>query len=55
MTKGKQRSIRFGGDLEQRLEEMAEREGRTFSGQVNWIIRQALAQRAFAQQSQHAA
>ncbi|TYL83616.1 hypothetical protein [Bradyrhizobium cytisi] len=61
MTKApnKQRSVRFAGDLEQQLEQMAELEGRTFSGQVTWLLRQALAARAFTpksqQRGQHAA
>ena len=54
----RQRCIRFGGDLEERLAALAEEEGRTFSAQVNWMIRQALASRTFSkqpQQSQHSA
>jgi hypothetical protein len=54
MTKGssKQRCIRFGGDLEEKLMALANAEGRSFSSQVNWLLRQALAQRVFANQSQ---
>jgi len=46
---GKQRSIRFSDELAERIENMAEQEGRTFSAQVMWLLRGALAQRTFAQ------
>jgi hypothetical protein len=51
----KQRSIRFGGDLEQKVAELAEQEDLPFSLVVKRLVRQALAQRSFAQQSSHAA
>jgi predicted DNA-binding protein len=52
MTKrlNKQRSIRFGGDLDERLAVLAEQEDRTFSALVNRLLRQALAQRSSAPQ-----
>jgi predicted transcriptional regulator len=51
MTKvSKQRSVRFDDALQERLEQMAEAENRTFSAQVVWLVRQALAQRSFSQQ-----
>jgi predicted DNA-binding protein len=51
MTKplGKQRSIRFKGDLEERLAALAETEDRTFSAVVNRLLRQAL--RSYAPQA----
>jgi predicted transcriptional regulator len=52
MNGHKQRSIRFRSDLEQKLEQLAVEDGRSFSQQVQWLLRQALAQRSFAQQSQ---
>jgi len=62
MTKrlNKQRSIRFGGDLDERLAALAEQEDRTFSALVNRLLRQALVQRSSApqpsqQREQHAA
>jgi predicted transcriptional regulator len=52
-------SIRFGGDLDERLAALAEQEDRTFSALVNRLLRQALAQRSSAppsqQREQHAA
>jgi predicted transcriptional regulator len=53
MTKtSKQRSVRFDDALRDRLEQMAEAENRTFSAQVVWLVRQALAQRAFTHSQQ---
>jgi hypothetical protein len=51
----KQRSIRFGGDLEQKVAELAEQEDLPFSLVVKRLVRQALAQKARPQPSQHAA
>jgi predicted transcriptional regulator len=48
-TTPKQRSIRFDDALQERLEQMATEENRTFSAQVVWLVRQALAQQAFTQ------
>jgi predicted transcriptional regulator len=54
MTKvSKQRSVRFDDALQERLEQMAQAENRTFSAQVVWLVRQALAQRSFAPAQQH--
>jgi hypothetical protein len=57
MTKAsKQKSIRFSDDVREKVERLAVEEGRTFSSQVNWLLRTVLAQRAFSKQpSQHAA
>jgi hypothetical protein len=59
MTKqsSKQSSIRLSDDVRAKVEQMAADEGRTFSSQVNWLLRTVLAQRAFSKQSsqQHAA
>ena len=60
MTKAsKQKSIRFSDEVREKVERLAVEEGRTFSGQVNWLLRTMLAQRAFAkkssQQREHAA
>jgi predicted transcriptional regulator len=57
MTKGpsKQRSIRLGGDLDQKVEELAKQEDLPFSLVVKRLLRQALAQKAYAQHSQHQA
>ena len=51
MTKGpsKQRCVRFKPDLDGKIEQMAESEGRNFSQQVAWLVRLALADRAFTQ------
>jgi predicted DNA-binding protein len=59
-TKGptKQASVRIPDEMRAKLEQLAEQEGRTFSGQVTWLLRQALAARAFSKQQpsqQHAA
>ena len=48
-TQPKQRSIRFDDVLQQRLEQLARDEGRTFSAQVVWLARQALASRSLSQ------
>jgi predicted DNA-binding protein len=57
MTKAsKQKSIRFSDDVREKVERLAVEEGRTFSSQVNWLLRTVLAQRAFSKHpSQHAA
>ncbi len=58
MTKAsKQKSIRFSDDVREKVEQLAVEEGRTFSSQVNWLLRTVLAQRAFSKQQsqQHAA
>jgi predicted DNA-binding protein len=58
MTKAsKQKSIRFSDEVREKVEQLAVEEGRTFSGQVNWLLRTMLAQRAFAKKpsQQHAA
>ena len=51
MTNGpsKQRCVRFKPDLDGKIEQMAELEGRNFSQQVAWLVRQALADKAFSQ------
>lgn len=57
MTKPtKQKSIRFSDDVRRQVEQLAVEEGRTFSSQVNWLLRTVLAQRAFSKQpsQQHA-
>jgi hypothetical protein len=53
----KQKSIRFSDDVREKVEQLAVEEGRTFSSQVNWLLRTVLAQRAFSKQpsQQHAA
>jgi predicted DNA-binding protein len=50
MMKGptKQASIRIPDEMRTTVEHLAEQEGRTFSGQVTWLLRQALAARAFS-------
>jgi hypothetical protein len=58
MTKAsKQKSIRFSADVLEKVERLADEEGRTFSSQVNWLLRSVLSQRAFSKQpsQQHAA
>jgi hypothetical protein len=58
MTKAtKQKSIRFSDDVAEKVERLAVEEGRTFSSQVNWLLRTLLADRAFSKQrsQQHAA
>jgi len=58
MTKAsKQKSIRFSADVLEKVERLADEEGRTFSSQVNWLLRSVLSQRAFSKPSsqQHAA
>jgi hypothetical protein len=52
-TKGpsKQSSVRIPDELRLKLEKLADDEGRTFSGQVVWMLRGLLAQRAFSKQS----
>jgi predicted DNA-binding protein len=44
----KQASIRIPDEMRTTVEHLAEQEGRTFSGQVTWLLRQALAARAFS-------
>ena len=60
MTKGpsKQRCIRLGGDLDQKVAELAKEEDLPFSLVVKRLLRQAFAQRAYSKQpqpSQHSA
>jgi hypothetical protein len=52
MTKqsSKQSSIRLSDDVRAKVEQLAVEEGRTFSSQVNWLLRTVLAQRAFSKQ-----
>jgi hypothetical protein len=51
MTKAtKQKSIRFSEDVAEKVERLAVEEGRTFSSQVNWLLRTLLADRAFSKQ-----
>lgn len=54
-TPAKQKCIRFDDALEERLVQMAAEENRTFSGQVIYLVRQALAQRAHSRQPSAAA
>jgi hypothetical protein len=49
----KQRCIRFEDELRAKVEDLAEQEGRTFSAQVVWMLRSAMAQRAFSRPSDH--
>lgn len=48
MPKGstKQASVRVPQDMRERIETLAEQEGRTFSSQIVWLLRGALVQRA---------
>ena len=57
MTKGpsKQRCIRLGGDIDQKVAELAAQEDLPFSMMVKRLLRQRLAQLAHAQQSQRSA
>jgi hypothetical protein len=57
MTKGpsRQRCVRFGAELEQKVTELAEREELPFSLMVKRLVRQGLRQVERTQQPQHAA